>query len=204
MGTMLMNARADVVVSMDMDLSEAGIQSDTPAGNGQNLQVGIVMDITGSTQVSYYSFGIRLDDDELNYLSRVRTHWPLNVISEDPPVILTGSGDSKLGVTTNYLEIQGFDGATFANSATAGSYLVATLTLATDSLAGDASEIDVMLGFYNAPGTVDLFADQNDQVIAKVTFVGGSLTAVPEPSAFGAFAFTTCLLSCNFRRRALV
>jgi hypothetical protein len=197
------NARAGIVLTFDLDRSKVGVQNTIEAANGDVLSADILMEINGSTQLSYFSFSIRADSDELTFLDRARTGSPLAPLSNDPPGTATGSDDPVLG-SGAYIEIHGFDGATTGTSATAGLYTVGTVNFRVDAVFGDDTDIDIVAGLFNRPMVVDLFADQNDAVITDVTFGNASVTvaAVPEPNLLGA-CFVALPLWTMRRRRSI-
>lgn len=177
-------AKAGVVISIDMDTNTAGIQNSLTLlpGDTNNFTVDVYMEITDATLVSYYSFGVRVDDDEMDFVSRQRffnNGWAQ--IGGNLPV-LSGSGDPLLG-PGNYRTVQDFSGAVFDvnDSVGAGTYLIGRITVTPTGPLNDAF-IDFSPGFYNAG--VDLIADETDTPLAGVVFNGGTLSAVPEPSSF--------------------
>lgn len=189
-------AKATVVISIDMDPGTAGIQDSLiiPAGSTDNFTVNIVGTFSNNLEVSYFSFTVRLDDQELDFISRTRNNVAgLSPFSSGTPQV-PGSGYAPMGGGP-HLDIQGFDAIDFNNGSSIpdGTYILGTLTLkptAVDNFL-QTQLVDILPGLFNNPGTagtadgVDGFAgpDFNFLDSSGFTFNGGKISAVPEPSS---------------------
>jgi hypothetical protein len=64
-------AKADVLIAVDLDPSRDGIQQTRLFDENEIFDVEVVMTLTDATSVAAYTFDLRFDTDELDYVSRV-------------------------------------------------------------------------------------------------------------------------------------
>lgn len=194
-------ASAAVTVSIDMDLSTAGIQAQRIASDGETFDVGIVLTLTGSSTLAGYDFSIRMDDNELDFVSFTKL-VPVGWESNFNPSTTFGSNDAGLGdgpfVQLNPIEAVDFD---LADVLTAGEFTIATMQLTVGAAFTDGF-VDILPGLYDASNT---FADGGAaDITSDVVFNGGTITAVPEPGTWAVLGLASAGMALRRMRRGKV
>lgn len=195
---------ADLIVSTDMDLSLAGIQSHRDAMIGDEFGVGIWLELTDATSLAAYSFSVRYNADVLELLKREETlpsgWFPL---TPDKPPVEYGADDPTLGPGT-YGELDRFDASTFAlGPAAPWLFQVATLTFRVNGFPTPGYPTQVLPGMFEEG--IDGFLENDGIEMMPFTSQGGGVSVVPEPASlvlFGtALSAVLALLVCRRRTR---
>ncbi len=171
-------AHADVILSIDLDLSTNGVQNTITATNGGNFQAGIVLEVNGGSTVSGYIFALGFDNPELS-------------IANFTPNLPGGFFSVNTAVTTNSSPegtVTPIEGLTLGAPLSNFTQQIATFTIQPQNLANDGT--DIIAKFISGQGQ-GISNAANNPIPLGVTagdggvfFNGGTIniSAVPEPS----------------------
>lgn len=200
---------AAVIVSVDMDLASPGIQSTLETTPGSNVSFGLVLSLTSPTSLSAYNLSFRYDNSELTYVTGSRQEFASNV-----PV--TGGGAFSETDTANQLSpfsivgvpglvLSRFDGVTTGQGPTGpfGPVLIAQASFTATAPVGNASDIDVLPGLFEAAFNENFDNSSNLLLGSDFVFNGGSLTlsTIPEPTSLLLMSFAGFGLTFARRRK---
>jgi hypothetical protein len=210
-------AVAGVIVSVDWDATlDNGIQSSIVANPGDTVTATIVFTITGSSSVSNYEISTRFSSSSILFVSRTDTGpatlpnappstgntGPVYNIQStglvDPIVGLYGVNEFIAGTVPSF----GDPGPTATS--VPNPFAVSAITF---TVLPGASGMVLIPGLFNMPGSLDLIDDNTNSPIplSELTFVGGSITAVPEPSAIALVTLTLAAFGLRrYRKRDIV
>jgi hypothetical protein len=188
--------RSAIVLSVDMDLVTPGIQSNIEASPGATVTAGLMIELTAPTSLAVYNFSVEFDRNELTFQSRSETPDALTGLSEL---------DATNGNNISTGQLFRFDGGTFAATGGPtgpfGPVRVGQVAFLVSTPTGSATDIDVRPGRFE-PLFDTFFDNLGSEVTAQVTFVGGSVTAIPEPTSLGLVAIGCTIMSLGWRRRS--
>jgi hypothetical protein len=188
--------RSAIVLSVDMDLLTPGIQSNIQTSPGATVTAGLMIELTAPTSLAVYNFSVEFDRNELTFQSRSETPDALTGLSEL---------DSTNGNNISTGQLFRFDGGTFAATGGPtgpfGPVRVGQVAFLVSTPTGSATDIDVRPGRFE-PLFDTFFDNLGSEVTAQVTFVGGSVTAIPEPTSLGLVAIGCTIMSLGWRRRS--
>jgi hypothetical protein len=191
----IQSVKAGLIFEIDLDPA-IGIQNTRAVAPGDTVTADVWLSIDGTTSLSSYSFSMSWNVAELNATGRNESRPP-----GMSPVALPGLKTFNQATGKAFY----FDGFTFDAGPTSGfSQRIATMTFNATNPTGLSTEIDVSLGAFNVG--VDAFFDNGGNPIGQVTFRGGSITAVPEPSTLilvGLAASSTGAVAWRKRKRLL-
>lgn len=183
------SASAAVTLSFDMDTAAAGVQNSRTVAAGANFDVGVVLGISGTTQIETFQFGLRLDSNELTLNS---FNFPASAISPLEPFgtinQTNGGSDVDLGGAP-FTQLYAITGApSTTGTLGAGEYLLGTVSLTATTPITDSSN-DLVFGYYYEDGSgglqfLDGFFEPAAITPIDVTFNFGTVTAVPEPATW--------------------
>jgi hypothetical protein len=201
--------RAGINVSVDWDGTLAnGIQSTIVANPGDTVTATIVFTITGTSSISTYEVSTRFSSDELLFVSRTDT-GPSNLQNTPPSsgntgpiynIQNVGSGDPNFGA----FGVNEFIAGTVPNPGDPGPtsssppFAVSAITF---TVRPGASGLVILPGFFNT--SLDSFYDNSNTLVpeSEVTFNGGSITAVPEPTAVAMVSVTLIAFGLHRSRK---
>jgi len=177
-------ADGGIIVSVDWDATLAnGIQSTIMANPGDTVTATIVFEITAGSSISGYEMSTRFSTAGLQFVSRVDT-GPANLgatgdINNNNPNAMASF--PPLGNFGTNNQIQGREPSGFNPGPVAGSTFAVSAIRFT--VLPGANGVVLLPGIFDS--TFDQFFDNGLVRIpdTSVTFNGGSITAVPEPSA---------------------
>ena len=86
------SAKADVIFSIDLDTTQAGIQNTRDIATGQSFTAALVMQVTGTSKVAAFSLGLSFDNTELIANAVDTSGRPGGFNQVNPAVINQGSG----------------------------------------------------------------------------------------------------------------
>lgn len=188
-------AYGDVAISIDLDTTADGIQSRRNVIAGETFDVAVVMELTGTSGIAAFSFGIDFDQAEIEVVGAT-----------------AGTRPSGFG-NVNAIQVDNLNGVVRPLDALSLTALEGPLTsvvglLSVEVLApvDDASfdlqpslQVDGVDGFLDGDfSPVDPGTAEGD---GGLFFHGGSITAVPEPGALSALLFASIGLSTSRRKR---
>lgn len=177
-------ATADLMVSFDMDLGADGVQDHRTVMLGDEFSVGVMFTMSGNTSLAAYGFSARFNTDALDFLGRIETPPPplAETDKSNPFRDYAGSNDPLLG-PANYGELTRFDGLTlFSGPSGPNVFQVATLTFKAVAVPQAGTSLHMISGMFE-PGFDGFFDNDFGDLGGSMTFHGGSLTVVPEPSS---------------------
>ena len=188
--------RADLILAVDFDLNQAGIQSDAIVdGNGQTT-ASIVLFLTETTDLYAYKFSVRFNSDRLTLVSKDDTPPSVNGKTFIEELTLETSVSGSGGGFVNYTEIQRFDGKIPADPMGNDQYLLpadvpaggVVLGSLTFNVIGSGDDLLVLPGEFEQPqpgdvNPLDIFLGSNGRVTTTNSFQGGFIVAIPEPSS---------------------
>jgi len=177
-------ADGGIIVSVDWDATLAnGIQSTIMANPGDTVTATIVFEITAGSSISGYEMSTRFSTAGLQFVSRVDT-GPANLgvtgnFNNNNPNAMASF--PPLGNYGTNNEIQGREPSGFNPGPVAGAAFAVSAIRFT--VLPGANGVVLLPGIFDS--TFDQFFDNGLARIpdTSVTFNGGSITAVPEPSA---------------------
>jgi len=182
-------ASAGIVVSVDWDVTLPGIQSTIAANPGNTVTANIVFEITGTSSISNYEMSTRFSSSRLLFVSRTDS-GPLN-LPINSPVNATFNTQNTMMSTPGlgvYGVNEGIAGSTLLGGPTSADppFLVSSITF---TVLPGADGLVLVPGIF--PNGLDIFFSNANAVIPlnEFTFNGGSITAVPEPSAVALVSF---------------
>jgi len=188
--------RSAIVLRVDMDLATPGIQSNLVTTPGSMVTTGLFMELTAPTSLAIYNFSVEFDRNELTFQSRSETPETLTGLSE----LDTTNGNN---ISTGRLFR--FDGGTFAATGGPtgpfGPVKVGEIVFLASAPTGTGTDIDVTPGRFE-PLFDTFFDNPGVEVTNQVTFVGGSVSFVPEPTSMGLVVLGCAMASFGARRRA--
>lgn len=188
-------ARAGLIVSIDMDPGTVGIQNERAVTPLQNFSVDVVFQLTDvATTLRAYDFNVRFDTAELNFVSRTETR-PAGFSTTVTPALKTNTENTLMVEpqlnNAPYGELARFDGIhTTAGVMGPNEYKVATLTFQAVLPLNLLGDIDILARNFVGENQ---FLNSDDDPIAGITFNGGRAVllqnaAVPEPGSFALVA----------------
>ncbi len=179
-------SRADIIFSVDLDPSQAGIQSTLTVAQGANFQAAIVMELTDSTTCNLYGVTLNYDSDSLIYVAGME-------LAPDP--LFT---DTWAALSQNGRNIGGIDASTKLGVDGPQAPL-SGLVAKFDFTAPNASVGEIHFSLYE--GQLDGSFDNGSSRIYPL-FNGATLkvSSVPEPSPLGTLVGVG-LLAIVLRRR---
>lgn len=166
-------SQASIIVSVDMDLATAGIQNSATAQVGGTYTAGLFMQMTSTgtaTNLGSYNYSVSFVPSSLRMTARTETAFgSLNPIDNSNPINNTTGRAFR------------FDGVDFGNGQLTALGPVQVGTVTFDVIGAGVTQITGGL-FETA---FDLFVAANGVTVVNsdVTFAGGTLTAVPEPTS---------------------
>lgn len=179
---------ADLLLAVDFDINQAGIQDTAIVDSNGKTTAWIVLYLSNDSDLYSYGFSVRYNSNRLILDSKDDTP-PSNVngkifdevLTEDRSV--SGSG----GGFANYTEINRFDGKIRDKTDTlvitapeiSGGLVLAELKF---TVIGTGDDLLIMPGLFEPPDQVFIF-DGFLGNISNVTFQPGNISAVPEPSS---------------------
>lgn len=194
----MLQAYADVMLSVDLDAATPGIQAIRDSVAGQSLTATIVLDLTGSTSLSAYQFTLGFDRTELTFVSRTET-FPagFGFVETDT------TNPNNLGISGPEGLLFRFGGDTGAGPvAPAGPFVVATATFTVNQPRGDSSDFDIFPLRLETQGD-DFLVNGTFATIPtnQLVFNGASIfSAIPEPTSFSLLGLPL-LIGGVYRRR---
>ncbi len=182
--------RADLLLAVDFDINQAGIQSNAVVDTNNKTTAWIVLYLTGDTDLYGYQFSVRFNADRLSLDSK-DDNPPTNVNGKQFVESFTNehSVSGSGGGFANYIEINRFDGKILDPSNTlvitaadtSGGLVLGVLNF---TLRGVGDDLLIMPGLFEPKTGIDAAPfDAFLGEISNVSFQGGTITAVPEPSS---------------------
>jgi len=192
-------ARGAIILSVDLDPSTAGIQSNVTAVNGQSITANIVMELTGSSNLSFYQFSLGFDRSELTFNSRTESAPPgFGFVETDTRNL------DNLATAAPQGQLYLFGADTGAGPvAPFAPFVVATASFTVNNPSGGLGDIDLFpFKSITAPFEDDFLTNGTFVPVpnGELVFNGGSVTAIPEPSSIGLVCIGSVLASLRRRR----
>lgn len=203
--------RAELILAVDFDLNEAGIQSNAIVNEGKTT-AWVVLFLTADTNIYSYKFSVRYNTNLLS--SPVVDDTPPTVNGKqfleelNDQTVSSGSGNGF----NNYDEIHRFDGkldvdTLFASDVPTSGVVLAKLSF---NVTGSGNELLIMPGlFEQIPASIDFNRSDtflnDDGPVPVNLYLGGNLVAVPEPSSLLLLTFVAVALLASkpIRRKFL-
>lgn len=199
-------AHAAIVYSIDADPNAIGIQSTRAVSPNSTFTVDLVASLPGAADsVSSYGVSVQFDTTELN-LSSVTELAPStdvngNALSGSLSNFTSGVSGTSESIGNGLGEIRTFEAGTFGSGPVGPSlFVVGSISFTAANPGGDASDIDILPGEFNS--LIDMSFDNSvpGQRIVP-TFVGASVTVIPEPTCVGLlFCVGSALLLVRSKR----
>ena len=168
----------DIVISVDMDTSVPGIQDNRTVAIDESFDVDIVIELMGTASLSSYTISTRFDAAELD-VDALASSDPT------PPGFLLGNDAILAGADTDSGEtdVDLIDASAFTGPTAPATFVVATLSFIARAPTNGLADIDILPGTFGKPQN-GLFDNSNDDILSTaITFNGGSVIAIPEPSS---------------------
>lgn len=173
------SAQADVIFSIDMDITQAGIQNTRNATSGQSFQAALVLQLNGGSRINAFSVGVDFDNTELNATDVDFSGRPAGFEQVNDKTTLNTS--YSINNTTG--RVRPFDAVTFANAIESNTTTI--IGLITFSVLNPNADTGDVLAAQQVIGVDDIL-DANTllPIAAPIIFNPGSITAVPEPTTW--------------------
>lgn len=187
---------AQLLISIDMDTSAAGVQSTRSAVPGDIFDAAIIFDLSAQPAgLSSYGVSMQFNNTELQLNGSPAATANPSLPSGLTRFTLTGVGAESNDVGGGLGQVSNFEAGTLGLGPTSGTFSAGTVSfkvLSPITVAGT----DITVGLF-ASG-FDGLADNSNVTISSVTFNGGSV--VPEPSTYAGVAAGVLVGWAAFRR----
>lgn len=181
-------ANADVIFSIDMDTSVAGIQSSRVATSGDTFQAALVMQLTNGTRVAAFSLGVDFDKTELSASSVDFSGRPGGFGQVNTQTSLNTSFFINNDFTPTSGRVRPFDALNLGGAIETNTTTI--LGLITFTVLNPTADLNDITPSQQTSGIDDVLDGDTFLPIplANISFISGSITAVPEPTTwlFGA------------------
>jgi len=185
-------AQGEIIISIDLDRNEPGIQDHLAVLPGDVVTAELVFEV-GPEGISGYSVSVRFDTSELSLLDIPgATNMPPGLLpSADEFVLLTEDDGS------GFAQLSSFDGLSAISGGPADIIFKAGfMTFRADAPADGSTTHDIQPGEFDLnDGVLD-----NANELVDATLNGASITLIPEPTAISCLLGASMLVLSGRRR----
>lgn len=191
-GVLANDVHAAIVIDIDMDTVQPGVQRSRAAATGEEFPIEIFM-TTDDAGVSSYSVSLQFDNAELAIGTAPVELLPTGFVFH------LGAGVTHFNdVGTGWDQISSFDAATFGVGPTNTTFSLGTIGFRVLADNNDG-ETDIIPGFFAPADQAFDNAVPGQSLTQTAVLNGGSITTIPEPTAI--VLLSVLCLCTSLRRR---